>query len=237
MIADCMKAKGFSYVPHPLLSSDMVSASNLAARDPALTPYAQLRAWRAKYGFGIFSPEVYPNDPNVAEPAWSPSDNPNNAIYNALAPAQKQAYDLALNGVVAGHEKKSDGSGSKPLPDACALKASLAVYGTHPQDPNQGLLAKQAEQAFQTDPGVLTAAQGYASCLVSHGYRVTNVKPGTIEQTVSNAAQALHDKGGLTPQQGLTKEIKMALDDVDCGKAYEEKARPLVQKMLDSGVG
>lgn len=235
LIADCMKARGFTYVPRPLKFG--IPAGNLSGMDPALVPYEDLKKYRAKYGFGNFARDVYPNDLNVSLPP--PSPNPNTAIRDGLDAAARDAYDQALDG--GARKARDDGSpGSATSAGSCSAKASEQVYGQEePADPAKEAAAAQVQQEFHTDPQLLEAAQGYATCLRGQGYEVPLVKPGTIERTVEQTATKLYDEaGGANLQQGLDREIEMALDDLECGKAYEAVAKPKVEKvLLEGGVG
>jgi hypothetical protein len=235
LIADCMKAQGFSYVPRPLKFGR--AAGNLSGMDPALVPYEDLKAYRAKYGFGNLARDVYPDDLNVSLPATPP--NPNTAIRDALDHAARKAYDEALDGGAGEARKDDDRDGSK-FATSCSGKASDQVYGkAEPADPAKEAAAARAQQEFQTDPQLLEAAQGYATCLRGQGYEVPVVKPGSIERTVEQAATKLYDEArGKNLQQGLDHEITMALEDLECGKAYEAVAKPKVEKVLaEGGVG
>ena len=239
LMADCMKAAGFTYIPHPMQYTR--PATNLAGQDPALVPYDQLKTYRAKYGFGVYARDVYPNDPNVAIPGAN-NPNPNNAIRDALDPAQRQAYDLARdNGSQGDLSYEQAKKGVAKEPGGCVDKVNKQVGPAEPaktSDAAAEAAAQQASQAFQTDPQVLQAAQNYGTCLRNLGYTVPNTKPGFIEHTLEQVVSGQHENaapGGAA--QALTQEIKMALDDLDCGKDYEVKAKPFVQKLLSVGQG
>jgi hypothetical protein len=239
LMADCMKAAGFTYVPHPMQYTR--PASNLAGQDPALVPYDQLKTYRAKYGFGVYARDVYPNDPNVAVPGTD-NPNPNNAIRDGLDPARRQAYDLALDN--GSRDKLSYEQAKKGVPKepgGCVDKVTKQVGPAEPaktSDAAAEAAAQQATQAFQTDPQVLQAAQNYGSCLRNLGYTVPNTKPGFIEHTLEQVVSAQHENTAPgSAAQGLTQEIKTALDDLDCGKDYEVKAKPFVRRLLSAGQG
>lgn len=243
LIADCMKAQGFQYVPRPMKYG--MPKGNLAGIDPALVPYESLKTYRAKYGFGAFARDVFPNDPNVVPPPLPP--NPNTAIRDRLDAAQQAAYDMALDGGA----RNSGATDGPPEPGkqrgqekGCVVEASKKVVGEdRPADPVEEAAAQAAaqaaQQAFQTNPQLLQAAQEYATCLRGHGYEVRAVKPGSIERTVEQSVNELHDgPGAPAPQEGLRREITMALDDLECGRNYEVVAKPLVEKVLaEGGVG
>jgi hypothetical protein len=239
LMADCMKAAGFDYKPHPY--ENPPTTSGLAGKNPALVPYDQLKTYRSKYGFGaLYAQDVYPNDPNV-EPKEAPiRPDPNQAIRDALSPAQKHAYNLAfddgwLEKISAGAPKTSVKQGG------CTGKVGKEVYGDGVRTSDQQGREQQfnaAEQQFETNSAVLSAAQGYGDCLRGHGYQVTSTKPGVIENTMGQVVQQERtNHPNPDSRAGLTKEIKSALDDLECGKAYEAAAKPFVEKLMQLGVG
>lgn len=245
LIADCMKKKGFQYVPHvPASGEDRLGVGRFTGPLSVLESPNEVRAFREKYGFGVFATMVYPNDPAVAVRKTDPADDPNTAIREALDPARRKAYDLALIGDQeatkgkAGLEKVTGDPG-------CGGEASIKVYG----DGTDEAGAKDAERAyaaFQTDPEVVAAAQKYADCLRGRGYKVTTTRPGEVEDAMNSAAM----NGELPAQAGpngaklpvggavtaavagdtqldpevakaaLQTEIKAALADLDCRTDY-----------------
>jgi len=235
LMADCMKAKGFTYVPRPLTFEK--PSDNQLGKDPSLVPYDALKKFRSKYGFGHFAADVYPHDRNVAPEPLKP--NPNTAIRDALDETGKKAYDEAFDGGYVA--MKQGGSFDRAKHDAsCSGKVSLEVYGPEkPADPAAAAKAAQVQQEYQNDPDLLQAAQGYANCLRGLGYEVGAVKPGVIDWAVEQAALNLYSAAqGANLQQGLDHEIKMALDDLECGKDYRVVAAPKVAEVLaEGGVG
>ncbi|EWM13264.1 hypothetical protein [Kutzneria sp. 744] len=241
LMADCMKAAGFQYVPHPQHYSR--PAGNVAGKDPALVPYDVLKPYRQKYGYGAYyAGDVFPNDPNVVKPAAGPESNPNNAIRAGLDPARQQAYDQAFDGgarqQLTTASKKTDiktgGCSDKIRKQLGNIDDGPAVT----TDPTAQAAAALAEQQFTTDATVLAAAQDYGNCLRQHGYTVPSTKPGVIEHTLEQTVEQEHTNSpAVDKKQALTKEIKISLDDLECGKAYEAAAKPFVEKLLQVGVG
>jgi hypothetical protein len=240
LVADCMKAHGFNYVPSPQKPDS--GESSPVRRNAALVPYGQLKEARQKYGFGYFAAVVFPGDPNVARRDMGPA-NPNEAVKKGLDPAQRKVYDVTLNGTpVPGGGKNTTGG--------CYQDSYMKVHGSVPAaDPAaesaKSATAEQAVQAFRSDSQAIQAAQGYASCLKNGGYTVTGTAPGDVEDTVQLAASQLFQTAranganidAATAKQGLANEIKMALDDLECGKAYEVIAKPFVETMMKTGQG
>ncbi len=241
LMADCMKAAGFQYVAHPQHYTR--PAGDIAGKDPALVPYDTLKPYRQKYGYGTYyAADVFPNDPNVISTSAGPESNPNNAIRTALDPARQEAYDQAYDG---GTREQMAKTGKKTdiHEGGCSDKISKQLGNSDGEastttDPTAQAAAAQAEQQFTTDATVLSAAQDYGSCLRQRGYTVPSTKPGVIEHTLGQLVELEHTNSpAVDRKQGLTKEIKTSLDDLECGKAYEVAAKPFVEKLLQVGVG
>lgn len=244
LIADCMKAQGFNYVAHPV-KPDVASEHNLSGRDPSQVPFDALKAYREKYGFGIYGRDVFPTDPNVGNKKETP--NPNTAIRDALDSAQQKAYDKALKG------KYSEGlttamveqQRGKPVErdeSGCQQKAGLEVYPPQArleekQDPAKEAAYAQALQNFYTDPKLLEESEAYGACLKQQGFSVRSTKPGTIESEVRNIifTERSAQPGQIdlaAAQQGLRREITASLADLECGRNYLTLAKPFVEKLL-----
>jgi len=238
MIADCMKAAGFQYVPHPVSYGDGGQVAKYAGMLSVLEPADQVRTFRAKYGFGAYSRLVFPNDPAVAVRDQDPSQNPNNAIRDALDPARQKAYDLALRGVSGGLTAKD--AANKSADQGCGGKAALKYYGTGPSKEQQAAASREYAK-FENDPAVVAAAQKYADCLKNKGYRVSSAKPGWVEQSLfTTAMDKLGDTGKISAtaaKTGLTNEIKAALDDLDCRTDYATLARTKYAAAIRTGNG
>jgi hypothetical protein len=230
MIADCMKQQGFTYVPYAPATSASPSSPSIRGQNPALVPYEDLNAFRQKYGFGVYAADVYPQDPAVASRQATAQSNPNEAIKTGLDPARREAYSKALYG-----EGKGNGG--------CANDSMKAVFGDTPaDDAAKQAEARQAQLAFESDPGVLQAAHAYASCLNGQGHKVSSTKPGTIEESLRQALITARGQGqgsltGDAARTALDNEIRQAMDDLECGKDYFVAAKPFVTKLRAGGVG
>jgi len=263
LMADCMKAAGFQYVPHPQHYTQ--PAGNVAGKDPATVPYDVLKTYRQKYGYGyLYASDVYPNDPNVVQ-AYRPDQNPNNAIREGLDPARRKAYDLALEGVTDpgfDHKGTSNGKKGDVTKPGCAAKAGTQVYGDTKPDEAGQKAKERSWSAFQTDPEAVAAAQKWADCLRGRGYKVEFTRPGEIETALASMAMdgklpagpgapagvptegavtAAAGGGNAVPpaaaQAGLQLEIKAALADLDCRTDYATLVRTKYAKVLRDGDG
>jgi len=238
MIADCMKAKGFQYVPHPVSYDDDSQVGKYAGMLSVLEPADQVRTFRAKYGFGVYSRLVYPNDPAVAARQQDPSQNPNNAIRDALDPARQKTYDVALQGFSGGLTAKQEAN--KSADQGCAGAASAKYFGSG-QTKEQQAAAGREYAKFENDPAVESAAQKYADCLKNKGYRVSSAKPGWVEQSLfTDATEKVSDPAKVSAaaaKAGLANEIKAALDDLDCRADYATIARTKYAAAIRAGNG
>ena len=223
MIADCMKEKGFQYVPRTT-SSSVSRADQYVGPASLLQPDEVVRPLRQKYGFGVAAKEVYPNDPIVGKPRENAADDPNNKIRDGLDDAQRQAYDKAMG---------TGGKGSGQGTEGCGEKAYIAVFGTTDLNRTQAD-AKRAWDKFGSDPAVVAAARKYADCLRGKGYRVTGSEPGEVEtfllrevRPAGAVAVGEEDpaKSSGDPKAALAEEIKKALDDLDCRGSYADIVR------------
>jgi hypothetical protein len=142
-----------------------------------LEPADQVRAFRAKYGFGGYSRLVYPTDPAVAVQQMDPNQNPNNAIRAALDPARQKAYDQALEGDA--REAKAGGKPPKgPIDQGCGGAAGLKYYGTGPSKDQQAASAREYAK-FQNDPAVIKAAQKYGDCAGPSAHAAGTSRPSS----------------------------------------------------------
>jgi hypothetical protein len=225
-IASCMRKQGFAYTPEPPM--DVASSWAHDGADFELT-----KKFRRKYGFGYSAAVVYPDDPQVpgSEAATKPSAN---AEYVAtLTPAQKTAYDKALGGPPDPKVGEKDWSG-------CMGTADKKAYGSASAQERSATAASRNQanaQALNGDQKLVGLAQSYASCLKRDGIPVTTTQPTSIGEMVKlQAAMSapVGVRGSGVAAEGtsekpmskeealplLTKEIDLAMKDLECGKDF-----------------
>jgi hypothetical protein len=256
--ADCMTEKGFRYVPfvEPITRDEL---GRFAGPPSVLESPNDVRAFREKYGFGVFAKLVHPDDPVLSPPAVR---NPNSAVRDALDPARRQAYDDALNG--SGDYPKTEAARrNSTWKPGCSARAWTEVFGDGKHDEAASKDARRAYAAFQTDPEIVAAAQEYADCLRGRGYEVITTRPGQIEGAMSEAAMdgrlpartgpdgAEVPVGGAVTaavagdtklsvdeaRAGLQAEIKAALTDLDCRTDYAILVRSKYAAVVAAGSG
>ncbi|MFF0772056.1 hypothetical protein ACFYUK_24440 [Nonomuraea wenchangensis] len=245
--ADCMKQKGFTYVPYVKPEKqESDQERKLGSGD-----YEAMRTYREKYGFGVFALHVYPKELNAPEHmGGEPVPDPNIKIAGSLSPSQAEAYQEARDACVAVAGKQALG---------LTLKSSIDYYG---QIAKAHKRAKAAE--LDGDQELVSLAGSMATCLKGKGYTVSDTKPTAmagrgeltfLDQQSKLGRKQQGDQPGppkmtkdtkqfqmptLTPQEAkpyLTKEIKAALDDLECGKdfyaAYLPKESVLQRQVND----
>ncbi|MGW5091000.1 hypothetical protein [Streptomyces coelicoflavus] len=230
-IAACMKKRGFSYTPVPGVEpNEEMNAGE--GRD-----YGLAKKYREKYGFGTYSRIVYPNDPAVTLP--EEESDPNDSYRSSLPAAQQKKYDKALGRLR--FILKDNGVIQRPPKDGCVAQAELKVYGPPKskaeqdrENAEQQERDKQAGQALNGDPQLVSLAQAYADCLRKEGITVTTTQPTSIADMVKfQVADQIPPDGLPGKEEALAKlpgEIDLALKDLECGKQFRTAYWPKFDK-------
>ncbi|MEU6341484.1 hypothetical protein ABZ883_11120 [Streptomyces sp. NPDC046977] len=238
--AACMRAKGFTYTPHVTdYGADALSAVD--GQD-----YALAKTFREKYGFGIYAGAVYRDDPDVwGSKAYNDQQetSPDEAYLNALTPTQRKAYDQAMGGA------RMASGGKKEMSPGCVKDAYLKAYGP---DKSQAEIDRQtaadqeqdrqAHQALDGDPQLVSLAQKFAGCLRGEGIPVTTTQPTSIGDMVKFQVSAQMPMDGVlsldkgTALTRLTREIDLAKKDLACGKDFRAAYFPALARHPLSGV-
>ncbi|MFC4011948.1 hypothetical protein ACFOY2_32275 [Nonomuraea purpurea] len=227
--ADCMKQKGFKYVPYVKPDRQLTEEQRQAESGD----YQAMLKHRKKYGFEIFAQFVYPKEPGSPEAqAAAGSPNPNLAIREKLSDTQHTAYLKVMDSCMSAAGKQVLG---------IEIKSVMDWY-------NQTFTASKQtiKSELDSDPKLIELGGAMATCLKSKGYTVTNAAPTALSVRGREEFMALEDKLGreqrgdvpdkptgggekeyaradLTPAQAkphLAKETKSAVDDLECGKDF-----------------
>jgi hypothetical protein len=231
--ADCMKQKGFTYVPY--VYPEPKGTDEGRRREAG--DYQAMRKYREKYGFGVFAMHVYPKE--MGNPQVKPDNpgevDPNWKIQSSLSKAQNQAYRKAM--------------------DACEITTANQLFGLKLR-PGTSYFQEAGEASnravrttVNSDPELVELAAAMATCLKGRGYAIADTTPAAMERRGWTEFAAQEDKLGraqmddvpdvapppkedevpmihsptLTPEQArpyLTKEIKASLDDLECGRDF-----------------
>ncbi|WP_190077026.1 hypothetical protein [Streptomyces daghestanicus] len=246
-IAACMNKQGFPYTP-------------VAPEDPAASwttdgaDYELTKKYRQKYGFGIYAGIVYPGDAGAPGSAAARQDSdrtPNADYVDTLTPGQKAAYDEALGAFPDPKAGEKNWTG-------CLGEADKKVYGSASARERGTATTNRNQanaQALNGDPKLVALAQSYASCLRKEGISVTTTQPTGIgemvklqafESTPAGAGGVSAADGSGNAQESLSKEealplltrdIELAMRDLECGKEFRAAYFPKFLKAPTSGGG
>ncbi|MEQ4715667.1 hypothetical protein [Nonomuraea sp. B19D2] len=230
--ADCMKQKGFKYVAW--VQPEKPQSEEDRRRDAG--DYQAMRKYREKYGFGVFAEHVYPKEMDTPDAQMeSGVVDPNMKIQGSLSAAQSQAYHKAKDACMITVAKQVLGVTVKSNIDyfnQIALTRKRATAGT-----------------LDSDPKLVELANAMATCLKGKAYTISDTAPTAMakrgertfldqqdevgrkqDETVPDVAPPSKEGQGkqihmptLTAEQAkpyLAKEIKAALDDLECGKDF-----------------
>ncbi|MFI2377135.1 hypothetical protein ACH5AO_18960 [Streptomyces sp. NPDC018964] len=244
-IAACMRKQGFTYTP--VAPEDPTASWATDGADYALT-----KKYRQKYGFGVYAGIVHPGDAAASGGSAAEEGSAPNADYVAtLTPAQKTAYDKALG---APPDPKSGGKNWT----GCQGEADKEVYGSASAQERSTSTENRNQanaQVLNGDPKLVALAQSYASCLKKEGIPVTTTQPTGIGEMVKLQALGSASAGaGVVPgvdEDGntqeslskeealplLTKDIELAMRDLECGKEFRAAYFPKFLKAPTSGGG
>ncbi|MFF5206670.1 hypothetical protein [Streptosporangium sp. NPDC000396] len=232
MRADCMKKKGFKYVPN-VPQPQKVSKGR---RQELSGDYAAMREYRQKHGFGVFFALAYPDDPE--DGIGKPIPEPNGDLIESLSKTQRKAWTAADETCYAAAFSKLTGKTVTSWNDAT--------------DQADELTTKTRERELDGDARLAELARGFGDCLKSKGYPVASLKPIAIYNNGWNMFEKERDKAqdkhigssgkvtfeslGMPPNEArpyLAKEIKVALDDLECGKDFYAEFLPKDMKLSE----
>ncbi|WP_157545571.1 hypothetical protein [Microtetraspora fusca] len=247
--ADCMKQKGFKYVAYvpperPESDEELKRASG---------DYQAMRKYSAKYGFGVFAEFAYPEErKRQAGEGKEAEKDPNFAIQGKLSEAQAGAYRKASDACVKVAAKQVLGKD---------VKSDTDFY-----DAINKALERARTATLDSDPKLVELAAGMAACLRGKGYPIGTTTPSAmsgrgfkvfLDQSDSLSRKQRDDVPDVAPpvkdgearmvyppqlsvaeaRPYLDKEIKAALDDLECGKdfypVYSPKEKAVAQQVND----
>lgn len=239
--ADCMKEKGFKFVAFVSSYINPIRRDSEEVRARESGDYLAMRRFREKYGFGVFSLYAYPKEfgnPTVKTDA--PLD-PNLSIQGALSRTQREAYRAA--------------------DDACYRRAIKEITGKDVDsffdqaEQANALIERRVSLEIDGDPRLVRLGAKMGNCLRGKGYAVDSTEPSALAQRGHNVFHAEENSLGekapdalrpedmpkdavyapdLTPDQArpyLAREIRAALDDLECGKRFYPSHEPAYGKI------
>ncbi|MBB5080824.1 hypothetical protein [Nonomuraea endophytica] len=224
IVGDCMKGKGFKYVPWV----PPVKAGETTGDRAYLGDYAAMKEERAEKGFTVFYRYAHPD--RKEEVLWSSEDSPNSAIVQDLSPAQLAAYEKQLT--------------------ACKSRAIKEVTGKVVKDDDDryaqenATIDKVLDRELNGDPKLVELAAEMGACLKGKGHSVADTRPSTLHtwgwRMFEDKVKTLAKNDDKPEDEEMAKhgqyvmpvisvadgkryfgqEVKVALDDLECGKAF-----------------
>lgn len=210
------------------------------ASKAGLGDYHAMRKIREKHGLDIFTTLA---DPSLKEVIWSESDSPNLEIRNDLSQAQLAACDKALTSCRAQAVQQITGRVVRSTEDWAEQR-------------NQ-MIRQTLDREVNGDPELVELAAAMGDCLRGKGHRVGSLKPSDIGTQVAHQFEEQLKRTALSddiPEKGMrdgeyfmphlapatamqyaTKEVKAALDDLECGRnfyaAYEPRNKEISERV------
>ncbi|WP_343955098.1 hypothetical protein [Nonomuraea longicatena] len=218
-LATCMKGKGFTYHPN-------VSGPDLpdAVKQEMSGDYSGMRKYREKYGFGFAASLVYPNDNvgRISRQMGDGGDDPNSKVVAGLSKQQREVYFDTMTTCRLEMINKATGKKLKSMEEAAKA---------------QGELIKQIiSREIDGDPKLVELADTFAGCLKGKGYRVGSQRPSDI--ATSTEKPFMKELGASSEPDGaralLQREIKAALEDLECGKDFYAAYRPKLNEVYNN---
>ncbi|MGV9386291.1 hypothetical protein ACWDRB_61545 [Nonomuraea sp. NPDC003707] len=181
-----------------------------------------LRTYRARYGFGVWSPNVYPKD-EVVNPT-SP-DNPNNKTLMSLSDAELKKWRAADDVCFSQTVKEVLGKTVTSQEDyydqlEAAVQKSLSILD---QDKELVRLGKQFATCLGVGETRPTALDGLSHTKIVRQASEVARKAWKGELPKAPKGKTVIFRPNLKPAEAkpyLDKEIKAALKDLECGKAF-----------------
>ncbi|MEV4400314.1 hypothetical protein [Nonomuraea sp. NPDC049607] len=193
-----------------------------------------LRAYRAKYGFGVWSPNVYPKD-EVVNPVRQ--ENPNDKTLMSLPADELKEWRAADESCFSQAVKEVLGKTVTSQDDYhdqldAAVRKSLSVLD---QDERLVQLGKRFAACLGVNRTAPTALDGLSHTKIAR--QASDVAKKAWKGELPKGKTAIF-RPNLKPAQArpyLDKEIKAALKDLDCGKdfypAYSPKAVEITSRV------
>jgi hypothetical protein len=221
-LATCMKGKGFTY--HPSVSEPELPD---AIKNEMSGDYPGMKKYREKYGFGFAASLVYPNDNvgRISRQMGDGSEDPNSKVIAGLSKQQREAYFDAMGTCRLEMINKATGKKLKSIEEASKAQSEL--------------LKQIINREIDGDPKLVELAGTFADCLKGKGYRVGSQRPSDIASSTETpfmkefgtlAGNATAD--GARPL--LQREIKAALEDLECGKEFYAAYRPKLNEVYNN---
>jgi hypothetical protein len=219
LIADCMKAKGFDYVPLDPTAAALPGAS---PGQVVIVQGLSEDEFRNLYGYGRTT--LYDAKAGATKGLI---ENPNAKIRDALSPADQAAYDKALTGgSSAGTFAFAVDEGDFSTLGGCNKEAAEKVFGSGQALEEVQTALDEIDTRVAADKRFLEAVRNWSTCMNDAGHQYDD--PDQLEESLvrklnvivgpPSARKATYDTAALVALQGL--ELQVAKVDHDCQTKY-----------------
>ncbi|GAA3613212.1 hypothetical protein GCM10022419_117870 [Nonomuraea rosea] len=226
----CMTERGLDYTasPEPRHTWQPGERERLAGDLEAL------RAYRTKYGFGVWSPNVYPKD---AVPNPVRHENPNNKMLMSLSAGALKKWRAADDSCFAQAVKEVLGKTVTSQEDyadriEAAVRTSLSVLD---QDKRLVQLGKRFAACLGVSRTEPTALDGLSHTKIVRQASDVAKKAWKGDLPKGKTVVFLPNLKPAQARPHLDKEIKAALKDLECGKdfypVYSPKAMEITSRV------
>ncbi|MEU0569074.1 hypothetical protein ABZ297_27370 [Nonomuraea sp. NPDC005983] len=222
--ATCMKEQGFRYLPEPVIKHKWTKEE----RARLAGDYEALRAYRAKYGFGVWSKLVFPDD-KVVNP--DSGESRNNKTMMSLSPSELKKYRAADNTCFSKAVKEVLGKSVSSFAGYLDKLDAALEHEVGALDSDKKLAQLGKEFA-----GCLKIAETRPSVLAERGRTAFRKEATEVARTKQPDPIPKHLQGEnffmkpmLSPEEAkpyLDKEVDAALADLECGKAFYQGYSP-----------
>lgn len=230
--ATCMKAKGFKYTPFTIPERKQTEQD----KKMATGDYAAMKAYRSRHGFDFWYADIYKKDEQGNQVVF---EDPNSKYQQLLSETQQKAWLKAS--------------------EECFAEGAKSIYHRTVKDEQDywkqyaDFTDKLQARALDGDGDLIALGRGFGDCLKAKGHEVSSVRPTKLPirgwDAMVEYVNALAEKQSgekhegegwsvprLTPAETraeLDKEIKGALDDLECGKDFYAAYYPKLAKVQD----
>ncbi|WP_431912457.1 hypothetical protein [Nonomuraea jabiensis] len=214
----CMTEQGFTYVAALTPKRQWQPGE----RERLAGDLKALRTYRARYGFGVWSPNAYPKD-EVVNPVQH--ENPNNKTLMSLSAGELKKWRAADESCFSQAVKEVLGKTVTSQEDyydqlEAAVDTSLSVLD---QDKELVRLGKQFATCLGVGETRPTALDGLSHTKIVRQASEVARKAWKGELPKAPKGKTVIFRPNLKPEEAkpyLDKEIKAALKDLECGKAF-----------------
>ncbi|HEY6738427.1 MAG TPA: hypothetical protein VI076_06210 [Actinopolymorphaceae bacterium] len=221
IIADCMRDKGFEYVPY--IPSEEPESPVDEAYDLPPEKFAE------QYGYGIST--MFDQESKKDAPT-----SPNDEIRSGLSQQAKAAYDEALYGSAVAVDPESGGAvaearpldGDETAPEdlGCMPAAHEKVYGSSRDSVRQLLAERQKfdglfkdldalEKRIQRDPDLAKAHQDWAACMADAEHPGLARPDDAVNAVNGKMSKVFTDEGTDESKLAEVQKFEMAISAAD----------------------